>query len=279
VRPIPVHREIDEDGEEVIDLAKQHERRVIKPVNPANDLPPAEPRLSKDDHAQPKRRKPAAAPDQPAPMPTPKVNSKPEPKIPKSDPSEEHPPPRVPAGKRTPVPKANPQEPQDTHDALNALADDGRSPMPTTLDPDIAVNPPVEFEDDDNADDAHADVAAAVNKPTSVRQARQAREARQAKLQGLQANTMGFQFRQIAIPLLLVTAVLLGAVGGATLYLGMEYNPAEDGTNVLLENGKLFGGISCILALSLLLGAVVFHWEVRRAKKREQNNPTPKPQR
>jgi uncharacterized protein (DUF2062 family) len=83
---------------------------------------------------------------------------------------------------------------------------------------------------------------------------------------------MGFQFRQIAIPLLLVMAVMLAIVAGLAVYLGMSYDPAVDDENLLLEHGVLFGMIAGGLALALIVGAVVFHWEVRRAQKQERQN-------
>jgi hypothetical protein len=166
--------------------------------------------------------------------------------------------------------------------AFSALTDD-RSPMPTNIDPSRGVNPAVNLEETDSqpspsdasseSGDAHAAIAAAAPKTAgSARQARQARQAREAKLQGVQANSMGFQFRQIAIPLLLMMALMLGIVAGLAFYLGATYQPSEENNNIILEHGMLFGGITGVLALALFVGAFVFHWEVSRAKKEQQKN-------
>jgi hypothetical protein len=274
-----------DDDDDVIDLA-DHEVRVVRAGNPPTGAAPAQPRISDADAP----RKPKAVPVPATPMPTPKIEKGPQPKVPAHDLSQEHPPPRLPAAPPSERQAAREQAAEEefndgigTSDALSVLAHDERSPMPTILDPSLGVNPAIDLNAPDAAGDdvfaAQDAMAAASSPPGNAAQARKAREARQAKLQGLQTQSMGFQFRQIAIPLLLVMGLILGIIGGLAMYLGATHDPSRGESNALLENGKLFGGIAGMLALALFVGAIVFHWEVRRARQREQEANLKKPKR
>jgi hypothetical protein len=271
----------DED-DDVIDLA-EHEVRVVRSGNKPTNLPPAEPRIDRDAD---ERRKPKPTPVSKLAMPSPKAHRGPEPRIPDRDPEAEHPAPPVPKAPDSEPQTESPAETDDDSDPLGTLANDDRSPMPMVVDPALGVNPSIDLnspsdppadlpQGTDIQDDAHAAVAAAAPAVAgSAREARQARQARQAKLQGLQTQSMGFQFRQIAIPLLLVMAIMLAAAAGMVSFLGSGYDPATDGENLLLEHGRLFSTIAGGLALALIVGALVFRWEIRRAQSQERQNDT-----
>lgn len=75
---------------------------------------------------------------------------------------------------------------------------------------------------------------------------------------------VGIQFRKTIIPLLLLMAILLIAVGVFTLMKVKNSSPEMIANNPFLDNGGLFAGVSIALGVCLIAGSLFFHYEVRK---------------
>ncbi|MBN1556204.1 MAG: hypothetical protein JXA11_15795 [Phycisphaerae bacterium] len=75
---------------------------------------------------------------------------------------------------------------------------------------------------------------------------------------------VGIQFRKTIIPLLLVMALILIALGAFTLVKVNNSSPEAIADNPFLENGKLFAGVSIALGVCLIAGGAFFHYEVKK---------------
>lgn len=75
---------------------------------------------------------------------------------------------------------------------------------------------------------------------------------------------VGIQFRKTIIPLLLLMAIILVAVGVFTLVKVKNSSPEVISNNPFLDNGTLFAGVSITLGVCLIIGSLFFHYEVRK---------------
>jgi hypothetical protein len=75
---------------------------------------------------------------------------------------------------------------------------------------------------------------------------------------------VGIQFRKTIIPLLLLMALVLIALGVFTLVKVNNSSPEVIANNPFLDNGTLFAGVSITLGVCLIAGSIFFHYEVRK---------------
>lgn len=74
----------------------------------------------------------------------------------------------------------------------------------------------------------------------------------------------GIHFRKTIIPLLLVMAIVLVALGVFTLMKVNSSSPEVIAKNPILDNGTLFAGVTITLGLCLIAGSLFFHYEVKK---------------
>jgi hypothetical protein len=147
--------------------------------------------------------------------------------------------------------------------ALRALSD-GYDPEISQGDPTLARAE----EDAAGHDQALSALGESVEPPAdSYRQRQSDAQSRSNRMADQHQRTMAMEFRKIAIPLLLVMAVLLVGIGVTTLIIGGQADETTRQGNALLRHGGLFATVAFVLGGCLLLGGIVFHFEVRRHKK------------
>jgi hypothetical protein len=120
------------------------------------------------------------------------------------------------------------------------------------------------------ADPEQAVIAANGGAPTTAA----ARRARAASFAGRSARAHHHQYKAFMIPVLITVSAMLFVAG--TLVLGMlisdsireAFNMSE--TSALIENGGLFTAIAYLLGAILVLGAWLFHMELKRHAPRSQ---------
>lgn len=96
------------------------------------------------------------------------------------------------------------------------------------------------------------------------------RRARMNQFAGKQKRHAGMQFRKTAIPLLLVMALVLVALGVVTLIKVNQTDPEVVADNPFLANGTLFAGVSIALGVCLIAGGLFFQYEVRKHHKNQR---------
>ena len=102
----------------------------------------------------------------------------------------------------------------------------------------------------------------------NLSQAIATKRAAQAKFSTKSAQTVGLQFRKIAIPALFGVSVILWAIGGLTIWMKNNTPPEAVAKNQLLVNAELFMWICIIMGLALVGGAVFFLIELKHSQRR-----------
>ena len=109
--------------------------------------------------------------------------------------------------------------------------------------------------------DSHDGASVNLTEATAVKR------ATQAKFSNKSAQTVGLQFRKIAIPALLGVSVILWAIGGLTIWM-KNNTPAEVvEKNPLLMNAELFLWMCIIMGLALMGGAIFFLIELKHSQR------------
>ena len=149
--------------------------------------------------------------------------------------------------------------------ALRALADGE----------DLGVNEPDAEEETETSaptvnEQNDADPLSSLAEPqaSSVAAGGAANKVRAGKNTLQQAHAVSIQFRKLAVPLLFFMAALLIVAGIFTLKKVSGTDPEDLAGNPLLENGRLFAGISIALGVCLAEGGLFFLHEIRKARKR-----------
>ena len=150
--------------------------------------------------------------------------------------------------------------------ALRALADGGDN---------LDVNEPdAEEETETSAPTAgernDADPLSSLAEPqaSSVAAGGATNKIRAAKSTLQPAHAVSVQFRKLAVPLLFFMAALLIVAGIFTLKKVSGADPEDLAGNPLLENGRLFAGISIAMGVCLAEGGLFFLHEIRKVRKR-----------
>ena len=94
-----------------------------------------------------------------------------------------------------------------------------------------------------------------------------AKRATQAKFSNKRTQTIGLQFRKIAIPALLGVGVILWVIGGLTIWMKNNTPPEAVKQNPLLMNAELFMWICIIMGLALTGGAIFFLVELKKSQQ------------
>jgi hypothetical protein len=115
--------------------------------------------------------------------------------------------------------------------------------------------------DSGQSDSSEAEDSLSWSVPADGATRKSRRNANMARRQNYHA---GIQFRKTFIPLLLVMAMILIAVGIATLVKVKGSSPEAIANSPFLDNGSLFAGISITLGLCLIVGSAIFHYEIRK---------------
>ena len=79
-----------------------------------------------------------------------------------------------------------------------------------------------------------------------------------------QNYNVGIHFRKTIIPILLVMAIILIALGVFTHMKVKNSTPETIANNPFLEHGGLFAGVSIALGVCLIAGSLFFHYEVKK---------------
>ena len=94
-----------------------------------------------------------------------------------------------------------------------------------------------------------------------------ARRAKQTQFSKKRTETLGLQFRKIAIPALLGVGVILWVIGGLTVWM-KNNTPAEAvKQNPLLVNAELFMWICILMGIALTGGAIFFLVELKKSQR------------